>query len=331
MKKSILSTTLLLCIIKMISASPVDMMIGARGYGFGGAYSAIVNDPSASYWNPSRLSHIDHISLMESNWILQDVQGMNVNYVSFAMPLKHVGTISGSWLLNHANLEFGEFNEDGTLKTFSNSANENTFSIAMGRQLFEKFLFLQKFSIGFTINRFTFNTNSEDGAGSGFDLGMSTEFPLGFSLGFTARNMGAEIMGYKLDPSLRLGLGYSKRFKEMHRITVGLDGEYIMNRDYSDKVTQEPARNNIKGFGGVEYSLVFSDFEIALRGGGYGMALHNTIGNYSFSGGFGFTWLGYSLQYAFMGATDRDASLGYGHRICLVLQLDRLFKDQNSH
>jgi hypothetical protein len=103
-----------------------------------------------------------------------------------------------------------------------------------------------------------------------------------------------------------------------------------MNRDYENETTLEPAANNIKAFGGLEYAVSIGDFEAAIRGGGNGMMLYNTLGNYSFSGGCGFKWQGYSLQYAFMGATDRNAALGYGHRICLVLQLDKLYIGQKT-
>lgn len=325
MKQTITAVIIICSVVLNISASPVDMMIGARGYGFGGAYVALADDPSAAYWNPARLSYVNNVSLMESNWILQDVEGMNVNYTSFAMPLKHVGTMSGSWLLNHATLEYGEFDANGNVRISSNSANENTFSLAMGRQLFEELLFFKRPTVGFTVNRFSFQTETEDGAGLGFDVGISTEFPYGFSLGFTARNLGAEVMGYKIDPELRWGIGYSQVFNEMHRVTVGVDGAYKMHRDYEDEKTLEPAGNNIKGFAGLEYAIIIGDLEAAIRGGGNGMALHNTIENYSFTGGCGFKWLGYSLQYAFMGVTDRDVALGYGHRISLILQLKRLY------
>ncbi len=63
---------------------------------------------------------------------------------------------------------------------------------------------------------------------------------------------------------------------------------------------------------------------------GNGMARHNTMHNYTVTAGFGFKWLGYSLQYAFMGATDRDAALGYGHRVSLILELDRLYLGQKG-
>lgn len=328
--KKVLFSLVLAATAASLSASPVDMMIGARGYGFGGAYGALADEPSAAYWNPSRLSYVDHVSVLASNWILQDVEGMNVNYVSVAIPLKFVGTLSGSWLLNHATLEYGKEDASGNLMMVENTASENVFSLSLGRALFDELLFLTKPSIGFSINRYAFNTDEDNGAGLGFDVALSTEFPMGFSLGFTARTLGAEVMGYKVDPELRLGLGYSNTFNDMHRVTVGLDGVHKMNRDYTDENTLEPARSNVKTFGGLEYAILMGDLEAAVRGGANAMVLHSTSKNYNFSAGAGFKYLGYALQYAFMGSTDRDLALGYGHRISLCVQLDKLYPGQED-
>ncbi|MBD3321570.1 MAG: PorV/PorQ family protein [Chitinivibrionales bacterium] len=332
MKKQITLIIILCAMTYTVMSSPVDMMIGARGYGMGGAYVAVADDPSAAYWNPSRLSYVERMSIMDCNWILQDVEGMNVNYVNVAVPIKYAGTIAGSWLLNHATLEHGELDSDGNVSMVSNPANEHTFSLSLGRKLWDELLILRNTSLGFSINRYAFNTEEENGAGLGFDLGISTEFPYGFSIGFTARTLGAEVMGYKIDPEFRLGIGYTTTINEMHRISVGVDGTNKLNRDYESIATLEPARVNIKGFGGIEYALLFDEqnIEIAVRGGGNGMALHNTLKNYTFTGGAGFKWLGYSVQYAFVGATDRDAALGYGHRIALTIQLDKLYPGQKK-
>lgn len=327
MNKIRITAILLLFLIITVYTSPVDIMIGSRGYGMGGAYVALANDPSAAYWNPAGLSQVDEISIMESNWIFQDVDGINVNYVTVAIPIKHIGTISGSWLLSHATLEEGwDFNTNKPQNT--ESANENTFSLSMGRQLWDKLLIFEKTSLGFSINRHTFNTGKSDddnGAGLGFDLGFLTYFPYGFSLGLNARALGTDVMGYKIDPEIRLGIGYSILIKDMHRITASADGSFKKNRDYSSEGSLEPARTNQKGYGGLEYAILFNDFEIALRGGGNGVR-YNSIDTYSFAIGFGVKYRSYSLQYALRGDTNGDVSLGYGHRISIIIGLGDLIK-----
>jgi hypothetical protein len=302
----------------LIIAAPVDCTIGARAYGFGGAYVAIVNEPSAAYWNPAALHKIDNISLMESNWIFQNVDGLNVNYASLAVPVPYVGTVSGSWLLKYAKLEEGS-------EAITKVASENLVSLSIGRMLWEKLLIFEKTSLGFSINRYTFTSSSTNGAGIGFDLGFWTAFPYGFSLGITGRNLGADMMGEQIEPELRFGLGYIVLIKNMHKISVAIDGLYYLNRDYLDEQKLTPAKNNLKAFGGLEYALCTGDWEIAVRGG-VNKALYEIIKNYRYSAGCGIKWQAYSLQYAFIGDTESDYSLGYTHRIDLLVDIGKIIK-----
>jgi hypothetical protein len=324
MKTALSSLTLLLCTLGQIRASPVDIMIGACGYGMGGAYTAVANDPSAAYWNPAGLAQVSKLSLMESNWVMQQVEGININYASLAVPLKNIGTISGSWLFTHATLEQGwDYANDRAASTAS--ANEHTFSIGVGRTLLSDALIFKRVALGFSINRHTFHTDAGDGAGLGFDLGMQTLFPYGIAFGVTGRSLGTDMMGYKIDPEIRSGIGHSITIKKMHRITTAIDGSYKMNRDYTDESSLEPARNNIKGFGGLEYAVLLNGLEIAVRGGGNKM-VYTTSDNIGYAAGIGVKYAGYSLQYAFKGDTEPEAGLGYSHRVDLILELDRLMK-----
>jgi hypothetical protein len=325
MKKTLLSLALLLCALGSTTASPVDVMIGSRGYGMGGAYTAIADDPSAAYWNPAGLSQVRALSLMESNWIMQQVEGLNINYASLAIPVKNIGTICGSWLFSHATLEEGWDYTSGSSASTA-SANEHTFSLSLGRTLLSDVLIFKRVSLGFSINRHTFDTDDGDGAGLGFDLGLQTLFPYGVAFGMTARSLGTDMMGYKIDPEIRTGLGYGVTIKEMHRITAEFDGSYKMNRDYTDETSLEPARNNIKGFGGCEYAILLNGLEIAVRGGGNKMVFA-TSDNIGYAAGIGVKYTGYSLQYGFKGDTDDEAGLGYGHRVTLVVELGQLLKN----
>ncbi|MCI0472583.1 MAG: hypothetical protein L0Y76_03270, partial [Ignavibacteria bacterium] len=200
----------------------------------------------------------------------------------------------------------------------------HAFSLSIGRRLWDRLLIFEKTSLGFSINRHTFKTEAGDGAGIGFDVGLQTRFPYGFSFGFVARTLGTDMMGYKIDPELRFGIGYDVLIKKMHNIVVAVDGAYKMNRDYEKESSLEPARNNLKAFGGIEYSIIFKGLRISLSGGGNGM-LHSSLGTYGFAGGLGIKYLGYCVQYAFQGDTDPDVSLGYEHRITLLLELKNLF------
>ncbi len=313
MRRYILTLTIVASLAVVAGASPVDIMVGARGYGMGGAYVALADDPSAAYWNPAALVHVEHPSFINCNWIFQNVEGLNVNYANLTLPVASLGTFAAGWLISHATLEYGRYDEHHEVEMVSNDANEHMFSLSFGRKLFDQLLFFRTTSIGLSINRYMFTNSVEDEAGFGFDAALSIEFPYGIRFGVTARNLGAELMGYMLDPELRWGVGYSLLLKEQHRISAEIDGVYKRNRDYRELATMDPAENNIKGFAGLEYAFIYKGWEMAVRGGGNGMVWHNSARTYVYTTGFGCKWLGYSLDYAFTGTTQRDVSMGYGH------------------
>jgi hypothetical protein len=320
-----------LAVTVQMTAASVDMMIGARGMGFGGAYVALVNDPSAAYWNPAALSRVADISVMESNWIFQDMASdLNVNYATCAFPIPYVGTVSGSWLLQHAVLESGYESAPNTVVYSKKNAGLNTFSLSIGRALWKDLWIFSNTSLGFSINREWFTSDGTaderaDGMGLGFDLGLHTQLPLGFTFGLVGRNLASDMMGLANDPELRFGIGYENLINDRHKISLEADGLWEQNRDYTNN--GDEALNNMKWFGGLEYALVFPDWEIALRGGGNGI-LYNSRNSYGYSAGLGVRFQGYALQYAFTGANDPTVTLGYQHRIDLVIDLSRLVLPQ---
>ena len=324
MKKSIIF--ILIFQVTGLYSSPTDIMADASGYGFGGAYCAISEGPSSVYWNPSGIAATKYLSVMENNWILQDVRDINVNFIIITVPIPKIGVASGSWMMTKANLEEGwNENTNGALST--SSAYENIFSLSFSRQLWDELLIFSQTSVGLNINRFTLIAENGGGAGLGFDIGIRTNFPLGFCFGFTAKNLATEIMDAKVDPELRLGIGYNYLIKNMHRIKVGLDALIKKNRDYKKYSNLEPAQYNKKAFGGLEYSLVLEKFSISVRGGA-NQSLYDTYNRINYAFGIGVNILGHSIDYAFSDATDTDFSIGKGHRISLLLSIGKFFENK---
>ena len=172
----------------LAQASQVDLMIGSRGYGLGGAYVAIADDPSAGYWNPAGLSYQTNISLMESNWIFQDVTNLNTNYLSAVAPVQKVGVFSAGWLLTSMKLEQG-WDSVANAPASTTRASEGTVSLSYGGQICRDLLFLEQPSIGLTINRFYYSASDYGGSGLGLDIGLLTRLPFGFSLGLMAKDL----------------------------------------------------------------------------------------------------------------------------------------------
>ena len=58
------------------TASFLNVGVGARGLGMGGAYTALADDANALYWNPAGLSKLEkreftasHAELFENTWL----------------------------------------------------------------------------------------------------------------------------------------------------------------------------------------------------------------------------------------------------------------------
>ncbi len=69
----------------------LNIGIGSRAVGLGGAYSALADDPSACYWNPAGLVEIKSGALLlQHNTLYQDI---NYEYGAYAMPFNENSVI----------------------------------------------------------------------------------------------------------------------------------------------------------------------------------------------------------------------------------------------
>ena len=318
-KKTILSTVLLT--VGFCPAKPVDLAMGARAFGMGGAFAAIADDATAAYWNPAGLSQLEYITFSETNWLLAEVEKVNVNYFNAVFPLSGVGTVAGGWLLQHARLE------EGYGETYRETDwNEHAFSLTAGRRLWEKLWVFERTSVGFSLNRHLISAGAAQGAGIGFDVGILTGFPYGFSLGLVARSIATDMMGDKIEPEYRLGLGYVFSHG-LHRVTVALDMLTKADVEYESDVTgvDDSWGTNHKGFGGLEYRFSYAELSVAARLGG-NMLINSDRENIVMTGGLGLGFSGVEASYAYQMNTENDLSTGMTHRVTLEVQLERLVK-----
>ncbi len=307
-----------------LQAKPLDLQMGARGFGMGGAYAAIADDASSIYWNPGGMTQVKSLTLSESNWILQDVSNVNVNYFSALVPIAGRGAVGGGWLLQYAGLEQGE---PGTSQYSKSNWFEHSFSLAGAMTLWEALGFIGETSLGFSLNRYVLNSGSVNGVGTGFDLGLLSRLPYGFSVGLVARSLGADMMGDKIDPEYRLGLGYVWLHSDgSHKVTVTSDMTAKENIEYEDEI--HGVDRNYKALGGFEYAFLQPGWHIAVRGGANN-SLYNSRDNISFTGGLGGGFGGFRLEYAMQYFQDQEISLGNSHRVTLEMDLGRFLKGSN--
>jgi hypothetical protein len=302
-----------------ICAKPVDLQMGTRGFGMGGAFAGVADDATAAYWNPAGLAKVTSLTLSETNWLFQDIKGLNVNYLTGSIPLEHVGTVAGGWLVESATLKMGNPN-DGTEET--HDMNQHGFTLSGGRRLWEKLGFFHNTSVGVGLNRYVLSSGDQNSAGTGFDVGFLTDFPMGFRLGLVGKNLGADQGGEKLEPEYRAGLSY-QWMNERHRILAAMDLATKSDVEYSD--ASDGVGTNYKAFLGAEYAFSHMGWSFALRGGANN-SLRNSRDGIVYTVGAGGSYSGIALQYAFQSDTRDDISLGNTHRITLELSLDGIRK-----
>ena len=94
------------------AASYLELGIGARALGMGGAYSALSNDATGFYWNPAGLAFLPSFqaSSMYAN-LFNSMQKQS--YVNFAMPIFGGATVSLSWIrVSSEDIPRYEFDDD---------------------------------------------------------------------------------------------------------------------------------------------------------------------------------------------------------------------------
>lgn len=296
-------------------AKPVDLQMGSRGFGMGGAYAAVADDASSTYWNPAGLARVGSLTLSETNWMLQDVSDVNVNYFAGAIPISNVGTVAGAWLMQYAGLEQGE---PGTALHSRSDWYEHHFSLAAARELWEKLWIFEKTGVGFSLNRYVLNSGSLNGAGTGFDLGFQSGLPYGLRLALVARSLGADMMGEKVEPEYRMGLAYIWSKAERHRIAVDLDLATKDGVEYEK--AEDGVSTNLKGFFGGEYLFRQEEWSCAARGG-LNSSFFNSRDALAWTLGAGVGYRGFMLDYAFQRYSEAALSLGQSHRVTIEIRL----------
>ncbi|MBM2841541.1 MAG: hypothetical protein HW412_2069, partial [Bacteroidetes bacterium] len=77
------------------AAAFLEIPVGARAIGMGGAFVGTANDVTSLYWNPAGVARLDHSEAIfsHSSWIAD----MNFDYAALSIPLENFGTLGLSF------------------------------------------------------------------------------------------------------------------------------------------------------------------------------------------------------------------------------------------
>ncbi len=168
------------------SAPFLEIGVGARAIGMGGAFVATANDVSALYWNPSGIArqHRPAIIFVHTNWIAD----VSFDYAGAIVPLGRAGTLGASITsLSMEDMLVRTVDQpEGTGEYFQ--VNDMAIALSYGFNLTERF------SIGFT-GKYVHQKIWKEGA-QGFALDIGTLFTTGLNnmrIGASLTNFGSDL------------------------------------------------------------------------------------------------------------------------------------------
>jgi Uncharacterised protein family (UPF0164) len=288
MKKNILIIAFIFLMVQSIGFSQVtktgttaakflSVGIGPRANAMGGAFSSVVNDASALYWNPAGVADLTQNEAMFTYTSLFKDLDINLNYIAVVIPAEDIGTFG----LSVTALDYGEMDvttelyPEGTGERFS--ASSYAFGLSYARNITEWF------AAGMTVKYITEGIFNSTANGVAFDVGTLFKTPFwGIKFATIISNYGSKmqmtgedlLIRYDSDPNsegnnetvdayyktdyfelpLKLQIGISKdlEFFDGQRLTLAIDATHP--NDNAESV-------NIGG------ELSFIDNLIFLRGG----------------------------------------------------------------
>jgi len=293
-----------LLIFSMLQASPVEIGLGVREQGMGGACVALTADAMSIYWNPAGLSTIATTQFTASHWMWQEIKDIMIEYASFAHVLElaegsKVGVGIG-FLSKWAKLEQG--NPEYGLNTTS-LFMDNTFEVASG-------IYISRyFQIGLTLERYWLVSDIGGKSGLGFNLGIKgqlyAEEDNAVYYGILIRNILAGLGDEKYYPQARAGLA----IVALPIIENGTVVEHYL-KITADVAEKEDFNGNsgigVHYYAGVEITPVKY---VSLRAG------YNDL--YQYSGGIGIRYSHFGIDYAYSSGYEQ---LGDIHRFGFTYQ-----------
>ncbi len=329
MKKTLLVAFTLLFLSSALSASGfkkyagsfLNLGVGGRGTALGGAYSALVSDVSAIYWNPAGLLEARGMQMqfMHSKQFISSIQN---NFIAFSHPYSENETIGISLYYLTVNdiknsVNAGIFDsrtlelisiDESKIKLFS--TGDYVLQMAYARR------YMNDLALGVSVKLIYRDFGSASATGLGFDAGVKYKKD-NFRAGLVLKDVVGTMMAWStnqtqfITPSARLGAAYMYPVFESG-LTLTPVAELIF-------LAENRARSAQTHLGAISMDAAAGlelDYKkvLQIRAGMDDLLRLNA--------GIGLNLNKISIDYAF---TAFENELGNIHRISLNLHLNSLF------
>jgi len=289
MKTIILGLTMIMTV-SSVFAAPIDLQIGCRPQGMGGAFVAVSDDANAGYWNPAGLIRVGSKELGFMYLKPMRLESVAVSYSSLAVPFGNNWAIGMGYLNNMASLHEGR---DASYK--ESKMQESTF-ILSGAHRFTKVL-----SAGANVKRFGLDSSLDSGGGFGYDLGLLYDYPIGMKgnklgIGLVLQNFLADLRAESFPATVRFGVA-GKLYNERLIVAVDVNTKNGVNekKDYS-----------LQHHAGCEVEVAE----------GFWLRAGEDRGN--LTAGMGFSLRNWQIDYSFNKLADYD--LDHSHRASVLVR-----------
>lgn len=275
------------------TASFLDIGVGARALGMGGAYTAIADDSEAIYWNPAGLARMEKRQASVSHAELGN--GNRHNFLAYAHPTSRA-TFGGAFTY----LSYGSIAGRDSLgrPTGSYNASDAAAAFAAGVKT-------EVVDLGASVKYVRSHIASSEAQGAALDAGVKRELPVGKGkvlLGAAVRNLGPGLkyVDQRNDLPLRADFGAAYRFEKGHLLAVELQN------GPRGAGAEGGAGGEYQAMEGVFLRLGYMSKSAAVGGSGFVAARGLTLG-------LGLKRGGYGIDYAAQAAGE----LGNTHRFTL--------------
>jgi hypothetical protein len=297
-----------------VGTSVVFLVIppGARANGMGGAFAAVADDATTTYYNPAGLAFLDsrELSLTHSPWLPALVDDMYYEFVGYAQPFKAWAGGLG------ANLVFLSMGKSTRTDEYGNEQGEiYSYDLALTVSYGTKIL--DNLAAGLSLKWIREELDSQEGAvGNTYavELGMLYNTPIrGLRVAGMLQNLGPKIAyideseASDIPRCLKVGIAYEVINKPPYKLLAAVDYEKIMvgldrvwwkeggGSSFGDELRER------KLAGGLEFW--FNDL-VAFRWGYYhDTEAPNEPEGHTFGGSLKYRMLGFDFAYA---APPRD-------------------------